>query len=1046
MQQRKKILFVFCLLAFLLALVNVAPVTAQTVTLGKLSGIIADDKGEPLPGASVEATSPNMMGKRTAVTSARGTYVFLELPIGVYKVTASMPNFKTVVRGDILITAGSSLIIDLTLPTGAIEETVTVTAASPVVDAKSSTLESKLERQMLDKLPTSRDAFYDLSLSTPGMFDAGGSSGWMPSPNAYGGAQNENVFLVNGVNTTNPRGANWGSMVRVNYNAVEEVRIVALGSKAEFGAYSGAAVDVVTKSGSNSFHGNLAFYSQVKTPSTNQPTSDASLGRSWLTLPAGHEFANISHKDWEGNFTLGGPIVRDKVWFYGGFDYIDTRTKIPLWPLLQGWFGRYIDAKISAEPAAKIRTWVAYHYEFNKMDNQNWGSWADPTVTYYGGSHVTSISSQFQFLPSSSVILTAKYLGFWTKDSQGIPDPAPGGPTWPAYVNWWKLGHYEVNGRFPWIEKMDSNRHTIQADASYYAEDFLGEHDIKFGAQYTMGHGNYLMGLFQGYTNYTYPQGYQYDISKLINYTWYAYTDGMRFRNDQVHLKPSLNVRIGRQLGFFLDDQWTPMKRLTVNFGIRWDNMRARYGNGLIYEVPATPNQINDPPPIERVRDATPWVFNFTNISPRIGFTYMLTSDAKTVARASFGRYYMPMTLENLRRFGPDMDPTITEQYLYKIPWDPFDTHNGTVAANGLVDASDVAYWTPRIRDLTPYAHNTLTTNQSWVLQTASNLKNQFTDEMTLNLEREIIKDFSISGSFIFRHTGHLQAQLPINRDSGLPWAYELKSFTTSKGVAVQLYSIVKQDYDGLGDGFTGHDVAWINTHNGYQVNNVGTYFGHKAKRDYTGLQLVLNKRYSNRWQALGSIVYSHSNGTAARTIHQDFNVEGMMITDDYWMSSLNNLVNNMVGPLPFTPRWEFKISGSYKIPVVEIDFGLRYRFHTGRPVWQIESFGNVAASWMGAIPDSMIVQPSSGGLSTNILSLSAKDPYYLPSQSVLDFRFEKAFKLGRYGSLSLVIDGFNLFNSGTVTNIIYQSWGFGQVQGLVSPPRKFRFSVYFQF
>jgi hypothetical protein len=1045
MQQRKKILFVFCLLAFLLALVNVAPVTAQTVTLGKLSGTITDDKGEALPGVALVATSPNLMGKRTAVTSARGTYVFLELPIGVYKVTASMPNFKTVVRGDILITAGSSLIIDFVLPTGAIEETVTVTAASPVVDAKSSTLDSKLERQMLDKLPTSRDAFYDLSLTTPGMFDAAGRSGWMPSPNAYGGAQNENVFLVNGVNTTNPRGANWGSMVKVNYNAVEEVRIVALGSKAEFGAYSGAAVDVVTKSGSNAFHGNLAFYSQVKTPSTNQPASDADLGRSWLYIPEGTELAYMSHKDWEGNFTLGGPILKDKLWFYGGFDYIDTRTKTPQWPLLAGWFGRYIDAKISAEPAAKIRAWVAYHYEFNKMDNQNWGQWAEPTVNYYGGSHITSISSQFQFLPSSSVILTAKYLGFWTKDSQGIPDPAPGGPTWPAYINWWKLGRYEVNGRFPWIEMMDSNRHTIQADASYYAENFLGEHDIKFGAQYTTGHGNYLMGLFQGYVNYTYPMGYQYDISKLINYTWYAYTDGMRFRNDQFHYKPTLNVRLGRQVGFFFDDQWTPMKRLTVNLGLRWDDMRARYGHGLVYEQPATPNDINNRV-VDRVRADTPWVFKYSNVSPRIGLTYMLTSDAKTVARASFGRYYMPMTLENLRRYGPDMDPRITERYLYKIPWDAFDTHEGAVAANGLVDAGDVAYWTPKIHDLPYYSHTTLTTNQSWVLQTSSNLKNQYTDQMTLNLEREIIKDFSISGSFIYRHTGNLQAQIPINRVTGLPWEYELKSYTTSKGVQVQLYSIVKQDYDGVTPGFTGSDVNWIQQNNGFVVQNIGEYFGHKPKRDYTGLQLVLNKRYSNRWQALASLVYSHSNGTAPRTIHQDFNVEGMMITDDYWMSSLNNLVNNMEGPLPFTPKWEFKISGSYKIPVVEIDFGLRYRFHTGRPVWEIEAFGNIAATWMGAVADSMIVQPTAGGLSANILSVSGKNPDYLPSQSVLDFRFEKAFKLSHYGSLSLVIDGFNLFNSGTITNIEVNSWGFGQAMYLISPPRKFRFSVYFQF
>ena len=1046
----KKLLIVTCVFALCLAVVFVGVARAQSVMEGKVTGTVTDDKGEPLPGATVEISGPAIMGKRAAITSARGTYVFLNVPPGKLTLTAVMPSFKKFLQENIILGAGSTVEVNPVLQVGAIEETVTVLAASPIVDVKTSTVDSRLDRELLDKLPTSRDAFYDLSLTTPGMFDSGGNAGWMPSPTAYGASQNENAFLVNGVNTTNPRGANFGSMVRVNYNAVEEVRVVALGSKAEYGSSSGAAIDVLTKSGSNAFHGNVAFYTQVKTPPGNQPTqSDVP---EWMTVLPDRSLINQSHRDLEANFTLGGPIVKDKVWFFGALDYLDTKTMIPIWPLLQGWQGRYVDAKVSAEPWTNHRAWVAYHYEDNNFDNGNWGSWAEPTMNYFGGTKVNSISAQWQWLPSSKTIFTAKYLGFMTKDSQGIPEPASGEPTWPGYTNWWKLGHYEVNGRFPWIELMNSNRHTIQGDLSYYAENFLGEHDIKFGAQYTVGHGNYTMGYFQGYANFAYPQGYNYVIDNLINYSWYAYTDGMRFRNEQNFLSPQMTVRQGKQFGFFIDDQWTPTKRLTVNLGLRWDQMTASYGEGVVYEAPTLDNPFdtNNFPAVTRTRSGSGNIFDYKNLSPRIGLTYSLTADGKTVARLGYGRYWMPLTLENLRRFGPDMDPMTINTYLYKIPWDAFDTHDGAVAANGLVDPDDVAYWTPKIRGLTPYDSSTRTTDPSWRLFTAPNLKNQFTDQFTVNLERELMKNLSVHATYIYRHTGNLQAQIPYNNATGEQWQYELKPYTTSTGVDVQLWSIVKptgNGYDGNA-GFTGSDITWIQEHNSYQVMNLDAVpeFAGKTKRDYQAFQLVLNKRFSNRWQGLASLVYSHSDGTAARTIHQDFNVEGMMITDDYWMSSLNNLVNNMNGPLPFTPTWEFKVSGSYTIPKIELDLGVRFRYHTGRPVWLRESFGNIAATWMGDIPADMIVQPGSGGLSANILANDATNPDYLQSMAILDLRVEKAFKLRRYGSLHLILDGFNLFNSSTVTNIIYDSWGYGQVEAVVSPPRKFRFSIMYQF
>src|SRR5512135_756392 len=263
MKMVKRILSATVILAVGLAVI-VGTARAQSVMEGKITGIITDDKGEPLPGATVELTGPSIMGVRNALTSAKGTYVFLNVPPGTFTLTASMPNFKKAIMNNVILGAGKVIEVNLALALGAIEESITVIAASPVVDVKTSTVDSRLERELLAKLPTTRDAFYDLATTTPGMFDVGSSGSWLPSPTAYGGSSMENVFLVNGVNTTNPRGAAFGSLVKVNYNAVEEVRIVSLGAKAEYGSYSGAAIDVLTKSGSNTFHGNAAYYTELR--------------------------------------------------------------------------------------------------------------------------------------------------------------------------------------------------------------------------------------------------------------------------------------------------------------------------------------------------------------------------------------------------------------------------------------------------------------------------------------------------------------------------------------------------------------------------------------------------------------------------------------------------------------------------------------------------------------------------------------------------------------------------------------------------------------
>jgi len=1010
----------------LLAFLDVSAVFAQSIHYGKITGKVMLENGEAVPGVGVELNSDALIsGKRTTITSPNGTYVFLNLPVGKYKIRATLQGFKTVVQKGIVVSAGGAATVNLVMEAGELQEEVTVSAAPPVVDARTSTIDTKMDKEMLEKLPTSRDAFYDLSLTTPGMFEVGKDASWLPSPTAYGGATNENIFLVNGVDTTNPRGSSWGSMVNVNYSAVEEVRVISLGSKAEYGSFSGVAIDVLTKSGSNELHGNVGFYSMLGKSADNTPAAGTDLGKDFLHIDPADNIVTQSRRDMEASLTLGGPLVKNKAWFYFGYNYVNRKTHEPNFDPTKDYSGNYADLKITAEPVRQHRLWVAYHFEKDKSSGTSWGSlnW-DPTLIYTTKRNSHSLSSQWQWYPSNNTFFSAKYLGFWTNDNPSIPSDAPDHP---GYINWWKAvpSDMGVNGSFHYIEAQKSSRNTLQADVSHYAEDFLGEHDIKFGVQYTRGRGNWFGGYFHGYANYAYLYRWTYNIQYMQD--WYGDT-GLLMYVRRPHRNPYLTVRTADTMGAFFDDQWTIGNRLTINAGIRFDRMTSKFGAGKVYEMPTDPQNVNDLK-VLRERQGSDNVFDFKTWSPRVGLTYVLTKDNKTVFRASYGRYYSPISVENLGQGGPDMQPYEVERLMYELPFIDLD-------GDGIVYGPDVIAATRLLDTLTPYEITTQTIDPSWHLSIADNLKNQHTDQFTLSLERELFKDLSVNASYIHRETKNMIVRWPLNSVTQEPWEYERVPYTTEEGVTVDLYGVVWKDYDGDGDA-DNDDVAWVHNHMDFEWRNMPKMDGKTPRRLYQGLQFTINKRYSNRWQLLVSALFSKTDGMAARSKRQDINIEGPNIVNDAWLNGLNQIINNMEGPLPYTPKFELKLSGSYRIPNVEIDLGFRFRFHTGRPVWPLEAFPS-RFNWGGA-PNSVIATGE-----TYIVAIDPTKPDYLPSQKILDLHLERAFELGP-GSIHFVLDFFNIFNESSVTNALWKG-DYGRVVGVSYPGRKIKLSLLYDF
>jgi hypothetical protein len=1021
-------------LSLLLVGVGVRSVRAQAILEGKLTGTVVSEDGATLPGATVEISSPALLGTRSATTSTKGTYFFLNLPVGKYTVTASRDAFKTVVQENVDVSAASVVTVDLTLPVGTVQELVTVTAESSIVDTKTSTVDSKIDQEMLDKLPTRRDAFMDLALTTPGMAPGSDNTQNLQSPTAYSSATNENVFLINGVNVTDPTAGSFGSIVNVNYDTVEEVRVVALGSKAEYGSFSGAAIDVLTKSGSNNYHGSAAFYTKLGSVADNAPAPGKVPGSDFMYVNEGDLLATDVQKDWEGSGTVGGPIMKDKLWFFGAFDYQRGTQVPPQWVKNESW-GRYADLKLSAAPLRNHRAYIAYHYENNDGNGIGWGTapgW-DSTMVYGNKTKTNTVSAQWQWFAGSKTTLTGKWLGFWSNNAPYIPQDAPDHP---GYINWWKwtgsYGSYGVNGAFPYAEAVDTSRNTLQADFSHYAEGFLGEHDMKFGVQYTRGRSNAQEGYFQNYVNFLYP--YRWTQSVQYMQSWYG-DNGLLFYNNLYSRNPFLTVRTNDSTGAFFDDQWAVTNRFTINLGLRFDHMTARYGVGKVYDMVTSADQFaNQDLTVLRDRASSGDVYNFKTWSPRVGVSYQLTADGKTVARASYGRYYMPISAENLRRFGPDVPLATRTFQLYDAgPWSQVDT-NG----DGWIDANETLAAARLIYGKTPIREEPAPFDQSWTLNTAPNLKDQHTDQFTVNFERELVKNFSVSATYVYKHTADLFANVPINRNTGQQWDYERIPFTTSAGQQLSLYSVVLKDYNG--DGVVdGNDIQWIGQNDTSLVENLPAFDGVVPERSFHAGQLVFRKRYSDRWQALASVVYSSSSGFSRRSFRQDINVESPMFWDDNFMGNLNYTVNNLEGPLPFTPEWEIKVSGSYLIPRIDVDLGARLRFMTGRPMWMLDNYPQ-HTQW--GDPPGGVIDP--GGLN-QVVAVDVNSPDYLPSLTMLDLHAEKVFNFGGEKALRVIFDGFNMLNTDTPSDISTNSDGYGRV---ISIPegRRFRLGVRLQF
>ncbi|MCJ7643422.1 MAG: TonB-dependent receptor [Candidatus Aminicenantes bacterium] len=657
----------FLLFGVVLALIA-SPAYAQRLT-GSIQGTVKDETGELLPGVTLEISSPALIGGiKSIVTSATGSFHFTALPPGSYLVRCSLSGFQTQEREKIVVSIGKTTTIDLVLNPTTVEESVTVVGESPVIDVTKSGTSTTYDKQLLENIPKARFTYIDIMYWAPGISQNETSSEeWHTSLGSAGWSDN---YLVDGVDTSfDWNGTTW---VWNNPDIYEEGEVVSIGAPAEYGDFQGAVVNVVTKSGGNTLHAGLNAYTIPSSLVGNN-------------VP-GAEFPFTIKKNWDLGLELSGPFKKDRIWFYSNvqfkrYDYAQLGTPSDT-PTASDY--KRIFAKATFQLAKSHKLVLSYQHEWSKLPDvitpsQPFEACAEEPGKYgVANINLTSILSQ-------NTVLDLK-LGGWVAKDNWVPMDG----------NLDEPQHYDgqtgqaSNGIAIWSRTTYTK---LQANAtlSHFADDFIhGNHEFKFGVQYTRGSSDGISSYSGGVIYYDYG-GYPYAA----------------YFQDPYNYGASIN-----KLGVFVDDSWAVTDRLTLNLGLRFDHQ-----DGNISEVDAIDAQRKKTgAKIKGISNVVAW----NNWSPRLGLVYQLTSDKKTILKANYGHYYDGMTLMAFYRMTNSTPPV----YAFLYNWD-----------TGLYD---IPFWT---------------WEPSQGVGVDPNVKNSLCRQLSFGLSRELVTDLALELTYIYKYT-----------------------------------------------------------------------------------------------------------------------------------------------------------------------------------------------------------------------------------------------------------------------------------------------------
>jgi hypothetical protein len=647
------------LVAFAAFVLIPAAARAQT---SAIAGSVKDPTGAVLPGVAVEASSPVLLEKsRSAVTDAAGQFKIIELRPGTYTVTFTLPGFSVVKREGIELTSDFTASLAIEMKVGAVEETVTVTGESPVVDVQNITTRTVMTRDVLDVIPTGRN-IQAVGIMIPGTAislggggalsrDVGGSGSMQQSPLQYRGSP-DTVQTIEGLRLNNLCANGAYSGVYWNDGSFQEFSYVTGADSTEMGQ-GGVRVNMVPKDGGNQFHGTV-FGNYAPTswasdncgsPGTGQPCSRSDLYGD-TTFNPNNKLTNVAviQRIWDVNAGVGGPILKDKAWFYFTFRHWGTNKTVAdsFYDLDPSPFKYTPDTSRPGVDDGHIvsgATRVAYqlsgkdkvstYFDDQRKYRPHWGI-AATVPPEAAGNEVTPTSfvsvTKWTRTHTSKLLLEAG-IGVYDQEYTELYQPSVTGTSDPVFdqaaIEASRVYTISDNstGKIAnaWNAPADhfSKLFTEQFAASYVT----GSHAFRFGANVSQAKWRLLSRFTGDAQPITYSNGAPVSIT-------------LRLPSDRSNT-------INNDSGVFAQDKWT-FKRATINAGVRWDWFissvdpetlpASRLNTAVTYpECPDGKNNLN--------ANCVGQVTNWKDLNPRLGVAYDVFGNGKTAIKASVARY-----------------------------------------------------------------------------------------------------------------------------------------------------------------------------------------------------------------------------------------------------------------------------------------------------------------------------------------------------------------------------------------------------------------------
>ncbi|MGE3274822.1 MAG: carboxypeptidase regulatory-like domain-containing protein [Vicinamibacterales bacterium] len=785
------------LLAAALVLVSAGSAFAQgggASSTATIQGRITDAQGAVLPGVTVTAQSPAMLGTQVQISNENGNYRFPAVPPGTYTLTYELPGFNTVKREGIQLSLGFTATINMELALATLEETVTVTGESPVIDTTATRVVQNFKLEELQSIPNGRD-MWSLLAVTPAVqmsrIDVGGNrAGTQTGYTAYGFTGQVRV-LIEGINTTEGTG---GAGFYFDYSSLEEVFMGTSGQSAEM-PNPGVQSQFIAKSGGNQFSGEyyLDWYNNALQGS-NIP-DDYTAPDAFNGNPI-RAHSNEIDRYYDTAINVGGPIKRDKIWWFGTY-----RTQ----------FNAVAQPNFNFDKTFDTKLWNAVGkvtYQANQNNKiigyYQWGQKLQPNrlpvstaiynsegPTYKQDSGSWVWKGEWNGTVSDKLYVEARFGDF--------------GYYFPTLANsdeqyyWRDSGTLEIDGAHRrW--QLDRDRKQVTGAATYFLDSGGSSHTIKFGGELLYE---------QAWEGYEQPVGGNIE---------HVYNNG---RSNQVYFRIPTATEVGKLgLGkagaltsrsalnvasFFLNDTWAA-GRMTINGGVRYDHY-----NSFLPEQESLAATVG-PVVVPAATFAKTDMFAWNGFAPRIGVVYDLSGDGRTVLKGNYGFFWHNPGAGT----GAAANPNIAAKYV-QYQWN---------------DVNGDKHWQPGEEG------NELARVLAGGVQLDPDLKQPYTHEASLWFERQLNDTLGMRTGFVYK-----------TEDDLIDTSYQpyrgLDAFT-------QAFSVVDIGVDGRSGTADDRTITMYGLPSALAsqfptttvVTNPGQYSRYKT------FEASVSKRYSNRWSA----------------------------------------------------------------------------------------------------------------------------------------------------------------------------------------------------